>query len=411
MVSVPLAADRLLPWLPPELSIAANNGPELCVVSGPAEAVQKFADDSSKKGIECQRLRIAVAAHSAMLDSFLDEFLRVIRSISLHAPELPFISNVTGTWITDEAATNPQYWVDHLRSTVQFASGISTLLASESRILLEVGPGTALSSIAKLQTGTGAPERALSTLGRASDSSTPHESLLTAAGQLWVAGVRFGAGGMFAHQRRLRVPLPTYPFEHERHWIDATALRSVAESEPPEATDRHIASWLQVPVWERSALHRPDPDRLKQTRWLIFTDGGALGQSVVALLAGAADISMLVEPGPAFEAHVDGRYTINPTNAADYESVFADLRTRRASPTHILYLWAVGTGSGQESIADDLDATEQNAFYDLLHLAKAVGVEGSDAPIELGVVSAGLQPVGKTGQFSRRMPMRLGGKP
>src|SRR5690606_5211451 len=246
-VSVPVAAATLAAELPDDLSIAADNGPALSVVSGPADSVQRLADALAARGIESQRLRIAVAAHSRMLEPILPEFLAVMRGVKLAAPVVPFVSNVTGTWITEAEATSPDYWVTHLRSTVRFASAVTTLTADARRVFVEVGPGMALTSMVRLQA---AAERAVPTLGRAADARLAGGSVLGAVGQLWTQGAVLDAATLHDAPARRRVPLPTYPFEHERYWIEPSIHVDARQAE--DAGGRDVSRWLQVPVWART---------------------------------------------------------------------------------------------------------------------------------------------------------------
>ncbi|MHC5721310.1 MAG: acyltransferase domain-containing protein, partial [Nostoc sp.] len=96
-------------------------------------------------------LHTSHAFHSQMMDSILLPFQEQVRKISLNSPKIPFVSNVTGTWITPAQATDPKYWVKHLRQTVRFSEGIAELLQQSKRILLEVGPGRTLSTLANKQ--------------------------------------------------------------------------------------------------------------------------------------------------------------------------------------------------------------------------------------------------------------------
>src|SRR5205085_2036141 len=119
MLSVPLSEAALQQLMPPELQIAAVNAPELSVASGPIHAIEALEAVLAQRGLEATRIRIDVAAHSAMLDPVLDEFRTLCRTIRFQPPKLPFVSNLTGRWITPAQATDPEYWVKHLRGAVR----------------------------------------------------------------------------------------------------------------------------------------------------------------------------------------------------------------------------------------------------------------------------------------------------
>jgi len=220
MLSVPLAAEALRTRLPAELSIAAINRDEQCVVAGPVDTIQAFADVLTAEGVESRHVHINVAAHSTLVEPILDDFRDHFRRVSLQAPKLPFLSNVTGDWITDEEATDPDYWVRHLRSTVRFADGVSRLLEEPERIFLEIGPGQTLATFTRQNAKRGAGHDVIATIRHPQETASDTDFLMGALGKFWLAGGKLDWAA-YADAPRRRVPLPTYPFERTRLWIDA----------------------------------------------------------------------------------------------------------------------------------------------------------------------------------------------
>jgi acyl transferase domain-containing protein len=187
MLSIALPEEQVRLLLGNELSLAAVNGPSLCVASGPADAIARLESDLTADEIEHSRIHIDVAAHSSMLEPILSEFERFCRPIAFQKPKIPFVSNLTGTWITETEATDPAYWVRHLRNTVRFEQGARTLLGTGSRALLEVGPGRTLASLCRQQ-----PEKAAvvaTTLRHPQEAVSDVAFLKEAVGRLWVAGI------------------------------------------------------------------------------------------------------------------------------------------------------------------------------------------------------------------------------
>jgi phthiocerol/phenolphthiocerol synthesis type-I polyketide synthase E len=219
MLSVPLSEDALLPLLDERLSLAAINGPSQCVASGPVEAIERLAAALAARGVDSRRLQIDVAAHSAMLEPILEPFAGFVATLRLQAPTIPYVSNVTGTWITAVEATDPHYWVRHLRQTVRFSDGIHQLAQESYRLFLEVGPGRTLSTFVKQHPAKVAGLVALSSLRHPADQQPDSAFLMTTLGRLWLAGAAVEWSGLYTHERRRRVPLPTYPFERRRHWL------------------------------------------------------------------------------------------------------------------------------------------------------------------------------------------------
>jgi len=171
--------------------------------------------------VQCRRVAIATAAHSGLVEPVLSEFAAFVERLELHAPNTPYVSNLTGTWITSDQAASPDYWARHLRQTVRFTAGLDTLLQDPRRALLEVGPGHSLSTFARHHGTTAAGHTVLPSFGYSRENEPEPASLLTTLGRLWLAGARVDWSGFSANELRRRVPLPTYPFERQPYWIDA----------------------------------------------------------------------------------------------------------------------------------------------------------------------------------------------
>ncbi len=214
-----------------KLSLAAVNARSLCVVSGEADAVHEFAADCAARGVHTRLVHTSHAFHSEMMDPMLDEFLNYVRLVKLSAPRIPYMSNVTGQWITAEEATNPSYWTRHVRETVRFADGIDELQKHRGRIFLEVGPGHTLSA---------AVRQAHSSLPGPCDKESDTRHLLTTLGKLWLAGAKVDWENVKCEERR-RLPLPTYPFERQRYWIARVSNGFIKQADP-QVSEQPIAS-------------------------------------------------------------------------------------------------------------------------------------------------------------------------
>src|SRR5262249_37868769 len=169
-------------------------------------------------GIAAKRLVVSHAFHSAMMEPVLRPFEERVRAARLRAPSIPMLSNLSGTWITAVQATDPAYWSAHLRGTVRFADDLAVLAEDSSRVLLELGPGSAMTALARraARASTG-----VATMAHVEDPDAAAADLLEALGALWRAGVDVDWEAVHEGRRPRRVSLPTYPFERARHWIDA----------------------------------------------------------------------------------------------------------------------------------------------------------------------------------------------
>ncbi len=239
MLAVRLPEAGLHPLLPASLDIAALNAPGLTVVSGPSEAIEAFALTLETTGHYARRLHTSHAFHSSMMDPALERFRAAFTGVTLHPPQIPYISNLTGQFITAAEATDPDYYVRHLRHAVRFADGIATLCQTGPCLFLETGPGTSLAPLAK-QHPAALHSTAISLLPPAKDAGAGEcHTLLEALGKAWGAGVTIDWAAFHAHTRRLRLPLPGYPFERQRYCPD-TIL--------PPGTTREGEAWIQLPA-------------------------------------------------------------------------------------------------------------------------------------------------------------------
>jgi amino acid adenylation domain-containing protein len=218
MTAIRLAESEIAECLGPSVSLAAVNGPSHCVLAGPIEALDEVEHWLENRGATYRRLHTSHAFHSPMMDPITEPFAALVGTVALAEPKIPYVSGVTGDWITPEDATSPQYWARHAREPVRFAAGIRTLTASASPLLLEVGPGNTLATLA-VQTARGSASRIVGSLPDATRRPADDEAMLAAAGKLWIAGLRISARAI-AGEPRVRVSLPAYPFERRRYWID-----------------------------------------------------------------------------------------------------------------------------------------------------------------------------------------------
>ncbi len=230
MLAVSLGESELAARLDGELALAAVNGHALSVASGPLDEIERLEQRLVREDVACQRLHTSHAFHSAMTEPILAEFEALVRSVPRHVPRRPYISNLTGTWATDDDAVDPRNWALHLRRTVRFHDGLATLLANAPLAIVEVGPGRALARLAQQHEARHPAHVIASTLPRPDSGDDALESTLAAVGRLWAAGASVDWRAVHGDDRRLRVSLPTYPFERQRYWVDAPS----AGRRPPE---------------------------------------------------------------------------------------------------------------------------------------------------------------------------------
>ena len=251
MLAVMMAEEELKPLVGSKLSIAAVNSPSQCVVSGDRNAIDSFqkalsalSEETGKK-IRSVKLNTSHAFHSSMMEPAVAPFRKILATISMSVPEIPFISNTTGDWIDAEQASNLDYWADHIRHGVRFSDGVRKLIQNPKKILLEIGPGSTLISLAKPHCGQNVQTTILPSMRRTDQNESDFAFLLKTLGKLWIEGVNVDWAAYHADETRMRVSLPTYPFERKRIWIDRIAKNEIRD-ESQEALHREDEGTIRL---------------------------------------------------------------------------------------------------------------------------------------------------------------------
>lgn len=380
MLAVPLDHGDL--HLNGTLSLAAINSPGLCVVSGATPEIAALEESLAKQSVSCRRLFTSHAFHSEMMDPILGAFEERLQSVELKPPSIPYLSNVSGTWIKSEEATDPGYWARHLRQTVRFSDCLAELFRKPDQVLIEVGPGNALTSLARQQGGAAA--KAFQSLPHPREKTTDLRCALHALGQVWVSGVSVNWTKLHPSGSVHRVPLPTYPFEHKKFWIEPDRVQ-IAETPAHSSRlddDKDLSFYRRV--W-RAASATP-ASTSPGGAWIVFNDSLGLGDQVAAKLRAEKQDVILVAPGLRYERSQRDKYTIRPGVRDDYDALIAASIKSGYSLQKILHLWSV------EDAEPPLAETMDRSFYSPLYLAQALASQDI-ADIDIALVSNEMQHV------------------
>jgi acyl transferase domain-containing protein/thioesterase domain-containing protein/acyl carrier protein len=391
MLSVPLDQGDLTPFMTGDCDMASLNAPGLCVVSGPDAALKALAERLSAAGVETQRIAIDIAAHSRMLEPILGRFGDYLRSIPLHAPQVPIISNRTGLPLTAAEATSPDYWVSHLRNTVMFASGMAGLIAP-NRVFMEMGPGRALSSLAQ---ANGVPAGQVIPALRHPEQKIADDAWhLATIARLTACGVGADWEPIWGGARRLRVPLPTYPFQRKPYFIEP-GRAAVQEAEAPPLRIPDISQWGWVPHWRPRAADcevdvEADLAGARPETWAIFADELGLGAVVAARLRGAGHKVVTIRAGDAFGRDGEGGYVLAPERGREgYDLLLRDLVARGLTPSRIAHLWLVTGAETFRPGSSFLHRNLEQGFHALTFLAQAIAEENLPRPIHITALTTG----------------------
>jgi acyl transferase domain-containing protein/acyl carrier protein len=395
MLAVPLPEAKVSPLLGKQLSLAAINGPSLCVVSGPTEAVDELESRLTAQDVSCRHLHTSHAFHSEMMEPILEPFIQQVRKSTLNPPRTPFVSNVTGRWITPAEATDPGYWAKHLRQTVCFAQGAETLLKEPGSVFLEIGPGYTLSSLIRQHPAKSSDQVVLTSLSHPRDHHLDTAFLLNTLGRLWLAGVKIDWAGFYAREQRHRIPLPTYPFERQRYWVEPqTQAPPVKVAQGTVGKKPNIADWFYVPTWKRHIPPKLSAQRnlaSEKLGWLVFIDDCGIGKKLIERLRQEGQDVTSVVVGEHFSRVSDGVYAINPQADDDYNVLLKDLRTLDKIPNKIVHLWSVTPNERTPLDLKSLEKSQNLGFYSLLFLARALNKQFVTAPFQIEIISNNVQ--------------------
>jgi phthiocerol/phenolphthiocerol synthesis type-I polyketide synthase E len=346
------AAD-VAPLLRGRLVVSGITTASSCTVSGPTVEIAGLEQELGQRGVQFQRVRVSMAVHSPELDSVLGEFTDVLAGVRLRPPRVPYLSNVTGTWIRPEEATDPAYWVQHSREPVQLAAGFDELAGLPDAVLMEVGPGRALTRLAQLHRD--APLATVATMRHRDDEHSDRHALLAAVGKAWEHGIEIDWHALSGGRHRGRIELPGYPFERQRHWVA-----------PPDGAQPPDRSNATVPVWRSSAPVAP-PAVSPAGRWSILIGDDAAARQFAKEFAEI--VGPAVDLGPGL-----------PVSSVEYEHIVFLADGRVAEPNRERYAQLVhsvdAAGSGVT-----VHVCVCNAF-------DVTGVEELDAGQWLGVGAA-----------------------
>ncbi|MBD2345774.1 type I polyketide synthase [Anabaena subtropica] len=334
----------------------------------------------------------------------------LLEKVQLNPPKIPFISNVSGTWITQAETTDPNYWVQIQQSTL-FHEGIAELFKDKQRVLLEVGFGKTLSN---------AELAVLTSIPHAHEQHSEVASLLNSLGQMWMLGIKVDWSSFYANEYRYRLPLPTYPFERQRYWFTSAQeslqqnssrhpvenqrysieldSSSTSEAVAQKSLDKkpNITDWFYIPVWKQSMPLEFFQEEVSKQKLhcLVFVDNYGVGNKFVKRLEQQNQDVITVRLGEQFRKLDERIYVINPQHPDDYDMLLKELQQQGFKLNRVAHFWNVTPND--ISLANDLELFayyQDLSFYSLLFLAQAIGKQDIWDALKMMVVTSNLYDV------------------
>lgn len=365
-----------------QLELALHNANNHWVLAGTPKKITKLAKHLKYIKQTFQVLKVNHAFHSHLMEPLESTFKTMFTNVTLSPPTIPIVSNVTGKWVLEKDVMCVEYWYKHLCHTVRFSEGIECLLHDKKRLFIEIGPGQSLCGFVKSNSRN--TTTVTHTLPNHHQRTTDLTQLLTTFGKLWAKGISINLEPLREQQHSSkRIPLPTYPFQRQRYWIDAD-IESVALSNTPQ---------LYKPVWTKEPLLTTQTKTTLQTyTWIIFKDKAGIGQKFERILNQQGATVIVVESGETYKNFSASHIQINIANAEDYCQLFTYIKPILQQPI-ILHCCSYDYTTVPADITK-LNKQLHSSFYSLLHLTKAYLQQvGSNDAMHCAFITRGAENV------------------
>jgi amino acid adenylation domain-containing protein len=386
MLSVPLNRKEITPFMDESISLAIDNGPS-CVVSGTIDAVTSFEEKMKEKRLLCMRVPSSYALHSSNMEKVAEKIEEKIRSMSLGTPNVSYISNVTGDWILEQEARDPKYWANHVKGIVRFAEGIKKLLQEPNTIFIEVGPGHDISSLLQRHVPDNSGHQVLNLLPSEGRENSEMEYLLNKIGELWLYGKDIDWQEYHQGKQPQRIPLPVYPFERQRYWIDQDLSQvslTPATQKPQESKKENMDQWFYQPFWKENPLIEEKGEIQTEKRDILV-----LTHEYTTPMTDQVK-QQLMQKGHDVVVVEEGKES---STSEDYRLMFDGLRKSGQFPQQIICFLGVYPNSLEETEEQYKKNELGREFAGLLDLVRALGQQTFTHDITIDMVNNHLHSI------------------
>lgn len=356
MVAVAADMDTVSPLLFGSLNVAVANSDRQTVVGGSVDDVRRFEDEVlAGTGLATSRLKSPHAFHTPAMVSAGEQFRLAFDGIEPRSPRWKLYSASTGGLVDAAQVSSVDFWIQQLTQPVLFKQALEAVLSDGDRVLVEVGPGRTLTTLARSHPQVRAKQHmALPTLPNGpSKGATERASFLQALARMWTLGTDVNWSSLTATGPRERVRLPGYPYQRERYWIERANPIADAPAQPAGHAVFRLPTWVEAPP---AGPH--DTDAWNGSRPLVFLpDDSQRADELVTLLDGAGRDALWVRHGSAYSGAAD-EFVVRPRHSADVVRLLDELRDSRRYPELIIDATQLGGLAEPDlsGIDDQLDA-------------------------------------------------------
>lgn len=329
-----------------DISLAAVNGKDLCIVSGNTKDIEKLEQDITKDGFDSLMLKVPRAAHSNMMMPILEKFRHRISQMKLNKPKISYISGLSGDWIKNEEATNSSYWSRHLRETIKFSDGLSKIFNKGDNVFIQLGPDKGLVSFVELHDEVKNEDYAINLIRHKKELIDDNECFANKIGELWLNGAQIEWEKYYEGERRQKVSLPSYEFDKHKFEsksnIEKLINKKLRKNEYALNERRKMSEWFYTPSWEQAILLQKKDKVDKKESVLVFCNKSELCKSVINTLKEKNHEIIEVWSGINYEVLDENKYNIRANCIDDFISLKDDFTLKGKTLSKILHFWSHG---------------------------------------------------------------------
>ncbi len=402
MLNIPLESSKLSEYLNDQISLAADHG-ESCIISGSVDSISFVEKLLKENRIICQRLKINVAGHSRDMEMIMNEYKQKLQTKVLSTPQIPYISNVTGEWITIEDAGSVDYWVMQLRKTVQFSKGLEELSKLEDPVFCEIGPGNSLSTITYQFIKNVPNKKIFNTIRLENQEYSDVFYLVSRIGYLWLNGIKINWQKYYHGEERRRISLPGYSFSKKKFEINESLAENILQkrdiSELVQVNDNikerlGIDNWTYFPIWKPTILNYTDSGEVNSDKvCLVFANNEKICSRLIDRFNKIYESTIIVKEGNKFNINKNNEAEIRPGNEKDLNKLIEYLKNKNTIPEMVVHLWNLSNEKHNLKEIEKVKRSQNLGFYSLLFLAKAYANNSITNKVELCVVTDQMQSI------------------